>query len=405
MRWTAIVSTLAALTGVALGAASRANAGGYHVEYAFTGGSDAASPHGALMKLGGKLYGTSPLNGANGLGAVYSLDPKTGAETVVYSFKGGNDGSNADGSLISVGGTLYGTTSGGGGSSNCGSSGCGTVFSLDPVTGVENVVYAFKGVSDGDEPFAGLIKVGGLLYGTTFGGGSSSCAEDCGTVFSVNPTTGVETVVYVFKGGGDGYNPHSNLLDVAGELYGTTESGGSNNCFAGCSTVFSVNPTTGVEAVVYAFKGGNDGAGLVAGLIKVGGLLYGTTVAGGGSPNCNGGCGTVFSLDPATGTEAVVYAFKGGSDGAFPLGDLVAVEGFLYGTTEGGGYKHGTVYSLNLTTGAKTVLHSFKGLDDGNAPETGLVYSAPRLYGTTDEGGGVASCGKPGCGTVFSLRP
>jgi uncharacterized repeat protein (TIGR03803 family) len=60
----------------------------------------------------------------------------------------------------------------------------------------ERVVYSFNGGSDGAHP-SSLIKVNGTLYGTTIYGGSESCENGCGTVFSVTPA-GAEKVVYTF---------------------------------------------------------------------------------------------------------------------------------------------------------------------------------------------------------------
>ena len=101
----------------------------------------------------------------------------------------------------------------------------------------------------------------------------------------------------------------------------------------------------GGESVVYSFKGGNDGAYPYAGLINVGGTLYGTTSAG-GSANCDGGCGTVFKVTPR-GAKSVVYSFKGGRDGAVPVASLISVGGTLYGTArEGGRRGNGTVFAV-----------------------------------------------------------
>jgi uncharacterized repeat protein (TIGR03803 family) len=177
------------------------------------------------------------------------------------------------------------------------------VFSINPSTGAEAVVYSFKGGSDGAEPVAGLISVGGTLYGTTAGGGGTGCSNrGCGTVFSVNPATGAEKVVYSFKGGSDGANPEAGLIYLSGSLYGTTEDGGGVSCGSGydCGTVFSINPSTGAETVVHSFQGNSiDGGEPYASLLNVGGILYGTTSTGGGT-GCVGtqGCGTVFSYTP-----------------------------------------------------------------------------------------------------------
>jgi uncharacterized repeat protein (TIGR03803 family) len=125
--------------------------------------------------------------------------------------------------------------------------------------------------------------VKGTLYGTTDEGGS----HGAGTVFSIDPGTGAETVLHSFGGTGDGSTPYASLIDVKGKLYGTTETGGA----AAAGTVFSVDPKTGAEAVVYSFLGGTDGKGPDASLIDVKGTLYGTTNEGG-----TDGYGTVFAL-------------------------------------------------------------------------------------------------------------
>ncbi len=412
MRIAVALSVLAALASGAIACASAAMATGYHVQYAFTGGSGGEGPHAALTNYHGKFYGTVPAGGANGFGAVYEFDPATGVETTAYSFKGGSDGEGPYSNLINIGGTLYGTTFTGGASN------LGTVYAFDPATGVETVVYAFKGGADGAYP-GNLLNVGRTLYGTTVEGGgytSYNCdtGSSCGTVFSLNPTTGAEAVVYAFTGGSDGSNPHSNLVEIDGSLYGTGSHGGeSSNCLelTSCGMVFSIDPTSGVETVVYAFKGQGDGSGPNS-LIEVDGMLYGTTEEGGVSTLCvdrtfnyNYGCGTIFSLDPTTGAKTELYSFRGGSDGAIPEASLVEVSGLLYGVTGSGGRKSGTVFSLSPMTQVETVLHSFHGAADGRAPLTALLSWGHQLWGTTDEGGDSMNCGSDGCGTVYSIRP
>jgi uncharacterized repeat protein (TIGR03803 family) len=101
----------------------------FTVKYSFTGdngGTDGASPTGELLNVGGLLYATTSIGGANNSGTVFSLT-HAGAETVLHSFGGQGDGSGPNGSLINVGGKLYGTTTEGGGT--CG---CGTVFAITP---------------------------------------------------------------------------------------------------------------------------------------------------------------------------------------------------------------------------------------------------------------------------------
>jgi uncharacterized repeat protein (TIGR03803 family) len=236
-----------------------------------------------------------------------------GTYNLLYSFQGGNDGANPMAGLLDVNGTMFGTTGGGG------SAGSGTVFSLNPSTGAETVLYTFQGGSDGADPLASLIKLGGKLYGTSYFGG----VNDGGTVFSVNPETGNEKVVYAFQNLGSGNNPQASLINVNGALLGTTVYGGDTKCgeAGGCGTVFSVDPKTSAETVVYGFQGGNDGIFPVAGLVNFAGTLYGTTLYGGGANNG----GTAFSVNPDTGVETVVHSFQGGNDGLNVQAPLVKV--------------------------------------------------------------------------------
>jgi uncharacterized repeat protein (TIGR03803 family) len=406
------------------------------VVYSFQGGSDGAIPQAGLITnltdrlfgRSGTLYGTTSQGGGAGCtnnrgqpglgcGTVFEVTPN-GVESVLYSFAGGSDGALPSGNLINVGGTLYGTTNQGGGT-GCGSvgavgPGCGTVFKVTPL-GVESVLHSFQGGTDGANPSAGLVNVGGTLYGTTFGGGGAGCGgSGCGTVFKVTPK-GVETVLHSFQGGSDGSSPLAGLVNVGGTLYGTTQLGGSGTgCIggAGCGTVFKITPL-GVEHVIYSFVGGSDGAFPQGRLINVGGTLYGTTSYGGGT-GCpsggNNGCGTVFKVTHL-GVEHVLHSFAGGNDGANPNGGLLNVGGTLYGATNGDGtgtgcgeINCGTVFKVTLL-GVESVLYSFQGGSDGANPNGDLINVGGTLYGTTSYGGGTGcpSGGNNGCGTVFKV--
>ena len=314
---------------------------------------------------------------------------------VVYSFGAARDGADPRASLINVGGTLYGTTSGGGSYTQCdvdGFEGCGTVFSLAP-DGTEKVLYSFSAEPDGANPVASLIEVNGTLYGTTFIGGSGN-----GTVFSIR-TSGEEHVLYSFPGGAGGYWPSGALIRVKGRLYGTTQRGGARR-----GTVFSIT-TSGTEKVVHRFTNFRQGAAPVGALVGVGGMLYGTTADQGVHH-----AGTVFRMTPS-GREKVLHSFGSGTDGIRPLASLIDVNGTLYGTTEYGGVYScgsiggcGTVFSIT-TGGTEKVLHSFGSGTDGRAPAAPLLEVNGTLYGTTLTGGS-HSCGSYyRCGTVFSITP
>jgi uncharacterized repeat protein (TIGR03803 family) len=381
-----------------------AQASGYKEIHEFQGGTAGEVPASGLISVNGILYGTTYGGGTTGNGTVFRLKPSTGKAKIVYSFKASSDGQYPVAGLINLDGTLYGVTSTGGTPNN------GTVFSLNLKSGVENVLHAFTGGSDGATPLGSLVNVSGTLYGTTQSGGPTAtiCPSGCGTVFAIDPKTGAEKIVYAFQGGSDGLYPQAGLINVGGTLYGTTKYGGptANLCGSGCGTVFSVDPETGAEKIVYAFQGNSDGAYPLGSLVKIGDTLYGTTDEGGMAYNL----GTVFALTPKTGAQKVLYAFQGGTgDGAYPHGSLTDVGGTLFGTTSGGGspnctYSCGVVFSVNPTTLAENVLYFFQGNSDGGKPAANVIELGGDLYGTTEQGGDDKHC-SAGCGTVFALMP
>src|SRR3984885_15019252 len=201
--------------------------------------------------------------------APFSLPPAIAAEKTIHAFRAGNDGASPFfGGLISdSAGNMYGTTSGGGNGDG------GTVFKLKEGR-KKSVLYAFKGGSDGVEPFGSLtMDASGNLYGTTaFGGGGTGCdngSEGGGTGFKLAPD-GTETVLYAFQGGSDGFGPGSNIvMDQSGNLYGTTAAGGTYNSDCGsfgCGTIFEVQPD-GTKITLDEFQAGTDGAGPTGPLI------------------------------------------------------------------------------------------------------------------------------------------
>jgi uncharacterized repeat protein (TIGR03803 family) len=360
-----------------------------------------------VMDASGNLYGTTYEGGAGGYGTVFELVNSSGtySEKVLYSFTGsGGDGSHPYAGLImDASGNLYSTTETGG------TSGYGTVFELVNSSGSysEKVLYSFTGSGgDGSDPLAGLIMdASGNLYSTTFDGGTSGC----GTVFELvnSSSTYSEKVLHSFaNSGGDGWRPYAGLImDASGNLYGTTYVGGTS----GPGTVFELVNSSGTysEKVLYSFTGsGGDGSQPVAGLIMdASGNLYGTTLIGGTSEDCYGGCGTVFELVNSSGTysEKVLHSFTY-SDGEYPQAGLIMdASGNLYGTTEEGGTSggNGTVFELVNSSGAysEKVLYSFTDSSwDGFYVTAGLIMDASgNLYGTTGEGDA------SGYGTVFEV--
>jgi uncharacterized repeat protein (TIGR03803 family) len=406
------VSNLLRAFVVALAAAIPASAQTYTILHNFTGGSDGAGPYAGLsIDRGGNLFGTATMGG-RGYGVVFEMSPKNSAWIFrpLYSFAGGADGEGPlSRAVIGPNGTLYGTTYGGGDSA-C-ANGCGTVYNIRPpatpckavsCSWNEAVLYRFHG-PDGANPLLGDLSfdVSGNIYGTTESGGIAGCGTSgCGTVYELSHSAGswTEGVLYKFTGGSsDGAYPYSGvILDQAGNIYGTTNIGGSPGSNG---TVFRLSNTGSgwLETVLYTFTGQNDGYAPVGGLIfDSSGSLLGTTSSGGTN---NGGI--AFSLT-TSGSETVLFNFVGSYNGG-PYGNLtIDAAGDLYGMTyDDGAYGNGAVFKLTPTANGwvYTDLHDFNGTD-GRCPYGNVVIDAQgNLYGTTMAGGQYDS------GVVWEITP
>lgn len=331
-------------------------------------------------------------------------------ETFLHGFGAtGPDGYQPLGGLVfDSSGNLYGTTSSGG------TKDFGTVFEISPRSGggwSERVLHNFGIGLDGIFPYAGLtIDASGNLYGTTTVGG----VFNLGTVFRLSPQPGggwTETILYSFHESNDGYYPYAGLtLDSAGNLYGTTENGGSDTR----GTVFELSPTASgpwKETILLNFDY-SDGANPRSGVVfDSAGNLYGATEFGGVY-----GYGAVYELSPSSGgwTPTVLYSFNNNSaiDPLYPVGGLTLdAAGNVYGTgIDGAAYGGGAVFELSPSVGAwnETIVHAFNFAGaDGFSPQAGLTFdSNGNLYGTTAYGGnGDCTSGGNfvGCGIVFKL--
>jgi len=296
----------------------------------------------------------------------------------------------------------------------------------------EQVLYSFQGEpNDGFWPAGGVVfDKAGNLYGATQGAGPDSCYPDselCGLVYELSPPAKkgdpwTETILMQFRGkeSNDVSLPSSGMIiDGSGNLYGVSGYGGTGDCVilgtpAGCGTVYEMSPPKRkgdpwTEAILYSFKGGNDGYSPSGNLtFDKAGNLYGATNFGGGKGNsCNefygGNCGTVFKLSPpnkkgGNWTEQVLHSFAGGTDGAVPNGSLViGKKGAIYGTTPFGANQIcnygqgqvgcGTFFEL-LPPNQKgrpwteKILHRFTNGNDGDGPSSLVLDTTGRLYGT-----------------------
>jgi uncharacterized repeat protein (TIGR03803 family) len=270
-------------------------------------------------------------------------------------------------------GNLYGTMSGGG------KFNFGSVFKITP-SGAVTTLYDFNaGGSDGFLSVSGLILGGdGNFYGTTYSGG----ANNAGTFFKITPA-GALTTLHSFTNT-DGFPVAPPIQGPNGNYYGIT----SGNTLI--STAYSMTPSGTYKLLNPALPGISFGPMIVG----KDGNFYGTTESGGVL-----GAGTVFRMSP-TGVVKIIYNFDGHANGGFPQGPVVqGNDGFLYGTTSGGGLVSNPVgVVFKLSTGGKiTVLHSFDAADlsDGKSPYAGLVAATDGNFygGSSGSQGGLAQYG------------
>jgi uncharacterized repeat protein (TIGR03803 family) len=322
--------------------------------------------------------------------------------TVIYSFKGGADGSYADTDLVrDDAGNLYGTSVQGGDHAS------GTVWQLHPNgdgSWTHTVLYSFTGGADGAEPYKGVtLDSAGNLYGTAVTGGGGACEGGCGVAYKLINAGGTwtQTVIHQFAGTDDGSGPGARLtLDDSGTVYGMAPTGGT----FGAGTIYEMKPgKRGYKfTVIHPFTGGADGAGGSAGaLVLQGGNLYGAATSGGSA-----GEGTLYELrrKPKGGWAFhLLYAFKDQPDGGFPYGGLAFdALGNIFGTTYYAGiYDVGTVYELSPRKAGwnERVLYSFRGGADGAGSIGNVSFDgAGNIYGTASGGGA-------GLGVIFKLAP
>ena len=324
--------------------------------YEFSGGTDGGYPVAGLTFDGsGNLYGTGGFGGANGTGVVFELSPQsTGwSYTVLYSFgryPTSGDGFAPNSPLVfDSNGNMYGITNEGGGNTGC-FNGCGTVFELSPDGRggwTEQVIHRFASTADGQFP-TGAVTFGtdGNLFGTTTNGGTANSGVLYQLQYSTSTQNWTESIIHNFVGGtNDGSFPTYVILisDKKGNLYGTTDGGGSH----GFGTVFEMRKSGGnawKSKILYSFNATDthDANQPHAGVIMdTTGNLYGTTFQGGAATY-----GTVYKLSKAKGkwSETVLYSFTCETDGCLPQAGLALFSGSLYGTTDIGGNGSGVVY-------------------------------------------------------------
>jgi uncharacterized repeat protein (TIGR03803 family) len=354
-------------------------------------------------------------------------------ESVVYNFPSFQQGEDLlSGVVMDKAGNLFGATYGGGNQQQCSGFGCGFAYELKRLpdgTWEKIVLHRFTGGKDGGSPVGTFaMDADGNLYGVTEQGGTSgsNCSSvlgfGCGVVYKLTRLPKDKwkfSVIYNFDtnafSSDVNYPGAGVIFDRVGNLYGTTEFGGSFVCDCGIVYQLVNQSGTWTENILYTFEGLSQGGGDVSfpeGIVAIDskGNIFGTA-SGGGDASCNDGCGGVFELISQKNgyKEIVLHAFHGGKDGFQPAaGVTLDAKGNFYGVTQFGGghtgcnsgtFGCGTVYKMEKKTAgfAETVVYDFNG-SNGYAPGAELVFDkSGNLYGTT--GGGGAS----GNGTVFRL--
>lgn len=317
----------------------------------------------------GNLYGTAagPSNGS-----IFMVTPTSPVTyTDLYFFDGITAGTPVAALTLASDGNFYGTTQAGGTSS------LGTVFRFTPPSTLK-VLYNFTSSYPASAP---VQAKDGNLYGITSGGQPYRVTLPKGTVTILSSTAPNQV-----------YAPL--LLASDGNLYGTSRGGGTS----GVGTVFRMS-TGGVFKILHNFTGvGTDGA-VPQGPVAQGqdGNLYGTTESGGTTS-----FGTVFEIS-LTGTYKTLVSLDSTTDGGSPAAGLLAAsDGFFYGsTTVGGGDDFGTLFQAGKS-GIYNKLFDFTGITGAvlgeNPFTTVMAHTNGSFYGVTSYDGGVYAEG-----TIYSL--
>jgi uncharacterized repeat protein (TIGR03803 family) len=333
----------------------------------------------------GMLYGTTvtELNTTDH-DTIYKVNTNGTGFTVLMNFDSPTTGGNClGGLLLGSDGALYGTTFTGG------SGGTGTVFKVNEDGTDFTVLKNFDAATTGGRPYARLVEVDKVLYGTTYLGGNNNA----GTVFTLNMETGDFAVLKHFHDTITGGHPVAGLiLGPDGALYGMAYFGGS---FA-YGTIFRLE-TRGTFTILKHLDqstGAYPQARLLSG---TDGALYGVTYLGGSYD-----AGTLFTIAPDGTGFTVLKNLSSSADGASPVAGLIEGDGGkLYGTTFGGGrYGWGTVFEMNSDGSGYRVLKRLNYTVTGGALYAGLIRSNGALYGAASYGGDGDDFG-----TLFRLVP
>jgi len=358
------------------------------------------------MDRGGSLYAAAYSHGGSGAsGTIWRLQPKNSSWifTQIYTFKDLAHGIYPRGVSFGPDGSLYGATENG-------TAGCGVVFNLKPPPTrpasvfspwSETVLYQLTGHSDGCTPEAGVaFDQSGNIYGTTTNGGGYGA----GVVFQLtrSGSNWTEKIIHNFGGINDvGYPLGPVVFDPAGNLYGNAAFGGPNDRGA----IYQLTPSGGgwTYTILTEFPLSSDGIRPYGGVMAdQAGNVYGTTSFG----LSNNGA-TVFMLNYGSWTFNPLHSFAPSTEGPDATLTMDAAGNLYGGSVSEGVYGYGNIFKLTPSNGGWTYtdLYDFTGGADGAYPDTNVVLDGNgNIYGTAG-GGGLKNCAGSGCGTVFEITP
>jgi uncharacterized repeat protein (TIGR03803 family) len=362
-------------------------------------GRTGAVPEGLVMASNGDLYGVTGLGGQFGFGTVFKIAARTNTITTLASFANNVNADNSTqsgwfpmGNLVldesSGHPILFGTTLHGG------TIGDGTIFEFDTAATANGLttLHSFVGGNDGSFPFDGLIQPtpGGTLYGTTYGTNGSFI--DHPTVFQLTtpdttPTYSVNATLSIYN-----HITGSIFLDGSGNIWGTTQTGGTSNF----GTIFEIASGSHTATTTFNFNGTN-GRAPTGSLLPLGGGKFIGFTANGGPINV----GTIYTYDttlaPAP-TALTSVAYFNGTNGNRPIGLVAGPGSTFYGvTTSGTNFNLGTIFKFDLAaaqastanaTSSISILYYYTSANTGDYPTGPIVVdAAQRIFVDTYAGG------------------
>ena len=338
-------------------------------------------PLSSLTSADGMLFGSASRGGREGAGVLFTLSPESGALQLLHHFNAPDGRTPMEGLLVEAR-AVFGATKDGGSRRH------GTLYRLDRTTGSYEVLHSFAGEAEnGFHPHASPVRVGEILYGTTFHGGSSRWG---GALYAFDLRAMEFRVLYSLTSD-TGRHPLGRLLRLGDWLYGLASDYGHHaNGYYG--TLFRARLDGTAFEVLHRFEGGPRGSTPFGNLTHDGGgLLFGSAF---GNVGDTSDLGLVFAYNLATGEFRVVHAFSeedagGGKPDSPPLFD--PVRGRLFGVAQGtdvhGPGIAGVLYSLRPDGTDFQVLHTFSGGIAGKTPVGTPALLGETLYGVTAYGG------------------